>query len=364
MTAPDEWVAAGIYDPSAPSAPQRLELLEWLHAQGIELADMIDACERGQLNALAGDRSLRPGPRLTIAEVAAATGLPVEAVSALHRSTGMPPSQADAPFYTEGDLPMFELFAAASGLFSHEELMHFTRVVGNAMRRIAEAASEMFLRDVEAPLYEQRDGTPLEMAKANLAGIQLARTATGIFDPLFLAHLEVSVEIVRRAREGMDDYSTVPLTVGFVDLTGFTSQSGSMSTEELLHMVMTFESASIDLVAQHGGRLVKLIGDEVMFSTVEPAEACAIAHGLVQSSATWASGGRAGLAHGHVITSGGDMYGEVVNLASRIVDEAVPGEVLVNDAVAERADGLRFDPAGRRQLKGFAEPVRLWSLEW
>ena len=65
----------------------------------------------------------------------------------------------------------------------------------------------------------------------------------------------------------------------------------------------------------------------------------------------------------NVITSGGDLYGEIVNLASRIVDIAVPGEILVNEAVTERADGLRFDPAGRRQLKGFAEPVRLWSLE-
>ena len=57
------------------------------------------------------------------------------------------------------------------------------------------------------------------------------------------------------------------------------------------------------------------------------------------------------------------MYGETVNLASRITDIAVPGEVLVNEAVVQRADSLAFLPAGRRQLKGFAEPVRLWSLD-
>ena len=154
----------------------------------------------------------------------------------------------------------------------------------------------------------------------------------------------------------------MPLTIGFVDLNGFTSRSASMSPTELLDLVMTFEAASVDLVADHGGRLVKLIGDEVMFTAVEPSEACAIAAGLVRQADRLAGGGRAGLAHGHVISSGGDVYGDIVNLAARIVDVAVPGEVLVNEAITARADGLPFEPAGRRQLKGFAEPVRLWSL--
>jgi adenylate cyclase len=323
---------------------------------------LVDACARGQLTSVAGDRKLRPGRRMTVHELAAETGLPYELVIAVHRSTGMPPSDDSEPVYTEGDIGLFRLFATASEVFSPVELGHFTRVVGNSMRRIADAAGEMFLRDVEARLYEERDGTPLEMAKANLAGIELAHMATGIFDPLFRAHLELSTFTVRRAREGMHDYSTLPLTIGFVDLNGFTSRSASMSPAELLDLVMTFEAASVDLVAEHGGRLVKLIGDEVMFSAVQPSEACAIAVGLVRQADRLAGGGRAGLAHGHVITSGGDVYGEIVNLAARIVDVAVPGEILVNEAVTARADGLPFEPAGRRQLKGFAEPVRLWSL--
>ena len=231
------------------------------------------------------------------------------------------------------------------------------------MRRIAEAAGVMFLRDVEAPIQEARGSTPLEMAKASLAGIELAHMATAIFDPLFRAHLEMATRMVRRARVGQSDYATMPLCIGFVDLSGFTSRSSAMTPRQLLDLVMTFEAESIDLVAEHGGRLVKLIGDEVMFSTVEPAEACAIATGLVRNAERLAGGGRAGLAHGPVVASGGDVYGEIVNLAARIVDAAVPGEILVNQAVTERADGLRFDPAGRRVLKGFAEPVRLWSLE-
>jgi adenylate cyclase len=363
MTALDEWVAAGLYDPEAADAAQRLELLEWLAGQGIDTSAMVLACERGQLTALAGDRKLRPGRRMTVHQIAHEVGLPFETVIAVHRSMGMAPTADDDPVYTDADVEMFRLFDLASQVFSSDELAHFVRVVGNSMRRIAEAASEMFLRDVEAPIQELQSGTPLEMAKANLASIELAHMATGIFDPMFRSHLEVATRMVRRAREGQDDYSTVPLTIGFVDLSGFTSRSASMSPGELLDLVMDFEATSVDLVGEHGGRLVKLIGDEVMFSAVEPIEACAIASGLVRHASALVGGGRAGLAHGHIIASGGDVYGEIVNLASRIVDVAVPGEILVNEAVTERADGLRFDPAGRRQLKGFAAPVRLWSLE-
>jgi adenylate cyclase len=68
------------------------------------------------------------------------------------------------------------------------------------------------------------------------------------------------------------------------------------------------------------------------------------------------------VAYGPVIASGGDLYGPIVNLASRLADIAVPGEVLVNDAIAGTVTDHAFEPAGRRQLKGFSEPERLWSL--
>jgi class 3 adenylate cyclase len=70
------------------------------------------------------------------------------------------------------------------------------------------------------------------------------------------------------------------------------------------------------------------------------------------------------LAFGDVVTRHGDYYGPVVNLASRLSDEAIPGEVLVDGAVAEAVvvDGLEFEPAGRRLLKGFSDPVRVSTL--
>ena len=73
----------------------------------------------------------------------------------------------------------------------------------------------------------------------------------------------------------------------------------------------------------------------------------------------------AGVSYGAVLGRGGDYYGSVVNTASRIADIAVPGEILVTDELVQAATGeadLTFVSAGRRMLKGFDEPVALWSL--
>ena len=71
---------------------------------------------------------------------------------------------------------------------------------------------------------------------------------------------------------------------------------------------------------------------------------------------------RAGIAYGEVLVRGGDYYGSVVNLASRLADQAVPQELLVTEQLAESATRCTFEPAGRRVMKGFADPVTVQSL--
>jgi adenylate cyclase len=126
-------------------------------------------------------------------------------------------------------------------------------------------------------------------------------------------------------------------------------------------MIVDFEARANEIVGDHDGRVIKLIGDEVMFSAVHPDAACTIALALT-AAAPAGTRARGGVAFGNVISSGGDLYGPIVNLASRIADIAVPGEVLVNDAIALDVVGLAFEPAGRRSLKGFNDPVRVWTL--
>jgi adenylate cyclase len=152
-----------------------------------------------------------------------------------------------------------------------------------------------------------------------------------------------------------------------VDLVGFTPYAQDVAPQELAGFVETFEARANDVVAERGGRVVKHIGDEVMFIDADPTTACEIALRLVEAFGGEAGvSPHAGVGFGPLVARGGDYYGSVVNLASRIADLAVPGEVLVTEAVERtavgQADTFAFEPAGRRMLKGFAEPIPLWSV--
>ena len=158
---------------------------------------------------------------------------------------------------------------------------------------------------------------------------------------------------------------SVRLTVGFIDLVGFTPLSAHMDTRELGRLFDEFEGLAFDVIAQHDARLVKLIGDAVMFTTLDVDAACDIALTMVEQFADDANPvtPRGALALGDMLVRGGDYYGPIVNLAARAADLAVPYEILVTEPVADAVSAeFRFEPAGRRQLKGFTAPVTLASV--
>jgi len=366
------WQAAGLYDPASPHAAERLALLRWVAGFGATVEQMVAADATGQLGALPGDLLLRPGPRRSLAEMSERLGISLPDLVATRRASGLPPVPPDEPILTEADERMFRAFDRARQFFSPDEVLHFTRVMGSSMRRVADAASEMFLADVEAGIPPGTPNRLLTLGHKIVEAIDLAPSVIDVFEPLFRAQLEESVRMTREARSGVSGYATVPLAIGFVDLSGFTSISEQADPAELLQLVLDFEADAIDLVADHGGRVVKLIGDEVMFSCVDPRGGCEIALGLVRAmSGSTATEPRGGLAYGPVIAHGGDLYGATVNRAARMVDLAVPREVLVDAGVVEHTSAgantpvlmeLAFEPAGRRMLKGMRDPVPLWSL--
>ena len=360
---PDEqrWIDAGLLDPTSPNADGRRELLAWLDGRGVTIDAMVDAARHGQLISVAGDLAIRPGPRLSPRELAARLDVDVQLVHDVRRASGLPAVGDDEPDLTDGDVTLFEIFTAASAFFSRDEVLRFSTVLGSSMRRVADAAGEMFLRDVEAPLKADDTSNELEMAKANLFAIDLAQVSTGIFAPMFLSHIEVSTQRTRLARRDSDDYETVPLAVGFVDLSGFTERSGALTPRELRDLVVDFEMRANGIVGDHDGRVIKLIGDEVMFSAIDAEAACSIALALT-GAAPADIPARGGLAYGEVVASGGDLFGPIVNLASRLADIAVPAEVLVSESIVTSLGAERFEPAGRRLLKGFSVPLSVWSL--
>ena len=158
--------------------------------------------------------------------------------------------------------------------------------------------------------------------------------------------------------------------VGFVDIVGYTTQSKNLSDSELVALVEHFEEVAASTVTDHGGRLIKTIGDEVLYVADSPADAARIARALVDRSRDDQAfpGVRAGVAHGPVVSRLGDVFGPTVNIASRLTSLSRPGKVLVDkgmrDALAEvdpDESEFRLSRVRRTSVKGYSriEPFRL-----
>jgi adenylate cyclase len=156
------------------------------------------------------------------------------------------------------------------------------------------------------------------------------------------------------------------LAVGFADMVGFTLLSQHLSDDGLAAVVRRFEEISHDIVTAAGGRVVKMIGDEVMFVVDGVAEAARIGLDLADaySDDDLLSDVRVGLAVGPVLLRDGDYFGPTVNLAHRIVNIGNPGTVLMSDefktALMAAAPGeFTAEPLRLRDLKDLGT-VQLW----
>jgi adenylate cyclase len=357
---------AGLYDPDAPDAAERLALLEWLTAQGLSLDEVVEAAARKRLTGIVGDRLIRPGERLSLAEIAERTGITAERIQRIRRASGLSTALPGEKVFTEADVELFVAFELAVGLFGEPAGFQFVRVLGQSLARLAETVISMFLTEVENPLLAE-GRRQVDLAIANVDTARALDMVPPVMNILFREHVEEAIRRSQASREGTSDVLTGRMTIGFVDLVGFTPLSQQLDADQLAALVDDFEATAFDLVAGHEGRVVKLIGDEVMFVTVSAAAACEVALGLAEAFADDGSvTPRGAVASGPVLSRGGDYYGAVVNLASRAAELAVPYEILttvgVRDEVAAAGSGLVFEPAGRRILKGFVDPVELFTV--
>ncbi|KGM08309.1 guanylate cyclase, partial [Cellulomonas bogoriensis 69B4 = DSM 16987] len=129
--------------------------------------------------------------------------------------------------------------------------------------------------------------------------------------------------------------------VGFADIEAFTRRTAELGSHELADFVQRFETRARDVVTGAGGRVVKTIGDAVLFVGDDVRTGVAVALGLAQTFHDTASPVRVGVVWGRVLSRFGDVFGPPVNLAARLTAEASPGEVLLDEATAAH---LRPDP--------------------
>ncbi len=231
-------------------------------------------------------------------------------------------------------------------LIDIDGLLHLTRTLGLAASRMAEAVVE-FRADRPADI---------ESADVRLSDLEWL---VG-----YMVRRHMLASLTRRLTATMEGEGGATEAVGFADLVGFTSLTEQLSELETVRLIERFEVTATDRVVGGEGRVVKMIGDEVMFAA-DPAAVGEIALSLAESfDEPDLPSVRVGVAAGPVIAQSGDLFGPVVNLASRATMAARPGTVLISATLADvfRDDErYRVSPIRPRRLKGIGI-VQLWSL--
>jgi len=288
------------------------------------------------------------------------TGVDAETARALWRAMGFALVPEDEQAFTDADA---EAVRSAADLFERagvdrSVVLQQARAMGQAVARIASAHQEVI-----ATIAEQTD-----IVQAANDAVSLAEEALPNLDRLLVymyrRHLSAAIEqrmLMTRTEEG-----AVGMSVGFADMARFTSLSQELSPGELAALIERFNAATSDVVSQGGGRIIKTIGDEVMFAALETSTAAMIALNLLDTASPDDDFPplHVGLASGPVIAREGDVFGPTVNLANRLVGIARDNSALVDQSTRDAlSDDPRFDlkPIAPHQLKGLGR-VRSYRL--
>ena len=268
-------------------------------------------------------------------EAAAAAGLTIDQARPYWRAMGFP-DVGTAPAFTATDVESLCLLTSwvSSGTLDQATTIEVVRSLGQTVSRLAD-----WQVDTMARVLSESDG-PLDLAAVSdgMAGVMPGLESLLVH--AWRRHLAAAIGrgLTSVALEAEASAERALATVGFADIAGFTRLARVMADEDLAQMVQAFESGAADIVVGRGGRLVKTLGDEVMFVADAADDAVAIAadmHGLTAPGAE-ALSLRIGLATGHLVSRMGDYYGGTVNLASRLTAIARPGSTLI-DAATEGA---------------------------
>jgi adenylate cyclase len=348
------------------------DLREQLRALGATDTEFDEALAEGRLHILALELSLLDGrKRYTACEVAELIGMDEHDVVAFLRATGLPEPGGDGAVFTESDLQALRISQnlIADGLTTKEIALQFSRVMNSAIARVAEAEVG-FVRSL-VPLAGDDSDTARSIELTTLI-LALAQNRLPQLDALLVfSHRR---QMLAAAKRDVFVEPSSPGTragvliqaVGFADMVGFTSMSRYLDDLELARAVESFENLVYETVEAEGGRVVKTIGDEVMYVCDMPAPAVEIGLRLVEATADHDSlpPVRAGVAFGSVVGRDGDYFGPVVNLAHRVTEIALPGTVLTDAAThdtLESSDTYRWRPLRPRRLRGIGV-VPVWAV--
>ncbi|HEV7974662.1 adenylate/guanylate cyclase domain-containing protein [Amycolatopsis sp.] len=295
------------------------------------------------------ERILLGGKRkYTRLDVVAKTGVPEERARRLWRALGFATVEDDEVVFTDADLEAIRISdqLVQAGLIEADIEVSVTRTLGQHLSRLAEWQVHMLF----TLITENQELGKNERQIARLVD-RLLPELERVQNFVWRRHLAAYAGRALAAPE--EDLEARTEVVGFVDMVGYTRLTRRIDEAELSAILDGFETLATEVIADHHGRVVKMIGDEVLFVADSATDAAEIALTLTErtSADDTLPDVRAGMASGRILSRFGDVYGSVVNLASRLTSVARPGTILVDKALAaELADNPAYELRARRPV--------------
>lgn len=327
----------------------------------VEAKAAVGALER---TLLGGNRSM------TRREAAEAADVSQLGARKMWRALGLPNLAEDDVFFTPFDS---EALRTISSIVDNENItedgaLSIVRSVGQMTDRMVAWQIEAIVEDMVA-----HQGVSDETARRTLLTVlpQLIDQLDDLIHYGFRRQLNSAViRLALKAEKPTgaedpdepEDHRSLPLVrgIGFADLVSYTSLSRQMNESTLASLVQHFEQRCAEIVAVGGGRIIKTVGDEILFLTESPEAGARISLALsrIIEEDPELPEARVAFVWGRILPRLGDVYGPTVNLASRLVALAEPGVVLTDASTARVLDGdERFvlEAQSVRNVRGFGD---------
>jgi adenylate cyclase len=331
---------------------------EPVRGPGLDAREIAELVERTERHLLGGPR------RYTRLQASEQVGVDAEQTRLLWRSLGFADVSDDEVVFTDADVAALHEVVAlrAAGVVDRDSQVAMSRVLGQTFSRLAASQGQLLVDRLSA------DPEAFGSKDAVLAAItQLTPLMQQLQDYVWRRQLAAYFARVGMRASTEAGPALAPMAVGFADMAGFTTLTRRSTGAELARVLDRFESLTTEVVGAHHGRIVKTIGDEVLFVADTSADCAQLALELAERVGRVDSlpALRIGLAAGAVVTRLGDVFGSTVNIASRLTSLSRPGWILVDRQMAEDlAADPRFVLRPRRpeSVRGFGH-LRQWRLQ-
>ncbi|WP_336706328.1 adenylate/guanylate cyclase domain-containing protein [Oerskovia sp. USHLN155] len=327
------------------------------------------------------DEALLGGPRaLTVEGLAERAGLTERQVRSYWQALGLPITEQQEQMFTEDDaVALEEIYSVAEReKFDDRSLTTLIRSMGHTTERLV-------LWQVEALVEHMTKRFDLDDTSARLLVLDRLPDLAPVLETqlrhawrrqLAAVAARFTVEFSEARAGDVTDSQALPLprAVGFADIVSFTKRTAGLGSSELAEFVQLFETRARDIITAAGGRVVKTIGDAVLYVADDVATGARVALGLAEEGERAGEGMevppvRVSLVWGRVLSRFGDVFGPSVNLASRLTEIAEPTTVLLDRetaALLSRDSRFALTAQPEREVPGLGviEPVRLqWAYK-